>query len=257
MKTIVFCNQKGGVGKTASAINTAAALVNAGKAVLLIDTDPQGNATTSAGIRPQPESLTLYELLKGQTPAAATIQRTSGNYDIIPSDIRLSGADIELSALPGRDLLLKEALEPIQSNYDYCIIDAPPALSVVTLNDLTAADEAIITLKAEFLALYGVAQLRDTITLIQRRTNPDLEICGILLTFYDKRRTLDNQTRDAAEEAFPGKVFNTTISQAVAIAEAPAFGKDIFQYAPGSKAAKQYEQLTKEILERTGDNGNI
>jgi len=244
MKILTFTNQKGGTGKTTSAVSVGAGLSQKGYKVLMIDLDPQGNATTAAGITPDEKEPTVYEVLKGTATAADAIRTTAGGYDLIPTDIRQSGADIELASAAGRDFILAEALETVKDRYDYAIIDSPPSLSVVTLMGLTAADGVIVTLKADYLALNGVAQLKDTIDLVKKRLNPRLEVTGVLITFYDDRKNLDR-------EGFPGKVFKTRINQAVALAEAPAAGADIFHYKPGSKPAKQYEEVVKEIIKRT------
>lgn len=251
MKILTIMNQKGGTAKSTSALSIGAGLTRKGYKVLLIDTDPQGNATTAAGIIPDEKDPTVYEILKGTAKAADAIRTTAGGYDIMPTDIRQSGADIELASAPGRDFILLEALNEIKDRYDYAIIDSPPNLSVITLMGLTAADGIVITLKADYLALNGVAQLKDTIDLVRRRLNPRLEVTGVLLTFYDNRKNLDQAIAAQAEEGFPGKVFKTRISQAVALAEAPATGRDIFQYKPGSKPAKQYEEVVDEIIART------
>lgn len=250
MKTLIFTNQKGGTGKTTSALSVAAGLYRKGYKVLIVDTDPQGHATKWAGIIPDEKEPTVYEVLKGKAAAADAIQTTAGGYDIIPTDIRESGADIELASATERDFILAEALEEVKDRYDFTIIDSPPNLSIVTVMGLSAADDIIITLKADYLALDGVAQLKDTIDLIKRRLNPRLEVAGVLLTFYNNRQNLDKQIAAHAEEGFPGKVLETRISQAVALAEAPAAKRDIFQYAPNSKPAKQYEEVVNEILER-------
>lgn len=251
MITLTFTNQKGGVGKSTSAVSVAAALTRKGYRVLLVDLDPQGNATTAAGITPDEDDATVYEVLKGTAKASDAIRTAPGGYDLFPTDIRQSGADIELASAPGRDFILREALDAVKDRYDFTIIDNPPSLSIVTLMGLTAADGVVIALKADYLALNGVAQLKDTIDLVKRRLNPDLEITGVLLTFYDDRKNLDRQIAAQAEEGFPGKVFSTRISAAVALAEAPAAGLDIFQYKPGSKAAEQYAALTEEVIART------
>lgn len=250
MKTLIFSNQKGGTGKTTSALSVAAGLSRKGYKVLLVDTDPQGNASTAAGQIPDEKDATIYEVLKGTAKAADAIRPTAGGYDIIPTDIRQSGADIELASAPGRDYILKEALEDVKGRYKYIIVDSPPNLGIITLMGFTAADGVIITLKADYLALNGVAQLKDTITLVRKRLNPKIDITGVLLTFYDDRKNLDREIAAQATEGFPGKVFNARIKQAVALAEAPAAGKDIFLYRPESNAAKQYEELTEEILKR-------
>ena len=251
MKKIAFINQKGGVGKTTSALNVGAALARDGYKVLLIDIDPQGNLTTSAGLVELAEDEpTVYEVLKGSDINKA-VKTKKGAYDILPTDIRLSGADIELSAVAGRDYILKEAIEALNKQYDYILIDCPPSLSVITLMGLTAADGVIIPVQAQYLALKGMAQLLNTINLVKRRMNPGLEITGVLLTMYDNRKNLDREVLENVKKAFPSKVFNTTISNSVTLAEAPAFGKDIYEYKPDSKSAQQYEQLTDEIIQST------
>lgn len=248
MKKIAFINQKGGTGKTTSTLNVGAALARDGYKVLLIDIDPQGNLTTSAGLVELLENEpTVYEVLKGQDINKA-IKQKKGAYDILPTDIRLSGADIELSAVAGRDYILKEAIEALEIEYDYILIDCPPSLSVITLMGLTAADSVIIPVQAQYLALKGMAQLIDTINLVKKRMNPGLEIAGVLLTMYDSRKNLDREILENVTAAFPNKVFNTTINNNVALAEAPAFGMDIYEYKPDSKGAQQYEQLTDEII---------
>lgn len=251
MISLIFTNQKGGTGKTTSALSVGAGLARHGYKVLLIDLDPQGNATTAAGITPDEKDATIYEVLKGSAKASDAIRTAPGGYDVLPTDIRQSGADIELATAPGRDFILREALEEVSANYDYAIIDSPPSLSIITLMGLTAANGVIVTLKADYLALNGVAQLKDTINIVKKRLNPGLEVTGLLLTFYDDRKTLARQVATQAEEGFPGKVFTTRISEGVALAEAPAAGQDIFCYKPASKSATQYNELTKEVIRRT------
>lgn len=252
MITLTFTNQKGGTGKTTSAVSVAAGLARHGYKVLLVDADPQGHASISSGIIPDEKDRTIYEVLTGRARISAAIRKTANGYDLIPTDIRESGADIELANEKHRDFILADALDTIKEKYDYAIIDSPPNLSVITLMALTAADGVVITVKADYLALNGVAQLRDTIEIVKKRMNPQLEITGVLLTFYDNRKTLDKQIAEFLEEGFPGKVFDTRISQAVALAEAPAVGVNIFDYKPGSKPALQYESVVNEILKRKG-----
>lgn len=251
MKTLIFTNQKGGTAKTTSVVSVGAGLARKGYKVLIIDIDPQGDTTTATGIIPDEKDPTTYEILKGTATATEAIRTAPGGYDVLPTDIRQSGVDIELAGAAGRDYILKDALEEIQDRYDYAVIDSPPSLSITTLMGLTAADGVIITLKADYLALKGVSQLKDTINLVKKRLNHDLEITGVLMTLYNDRQNLDKQIEAQAEEGFPGKVFNTRISQAVALAEAPAAGRDIFQYKPNSKTAKQYDEVVNEIIERT------
>ena len=242
-------NQKGGVGKTATALSVGASLALKGRKVLLIDTDPQGSLTTSAGVELGDNEPTVYEVLQGTASINDAIKH-AGGYDVIPADINLSGADITLASVAGRAFLLKDALADLETAYDYLIIDCPSSLSVLTLMNLTASNSVIIPVQATYLALKGMAQLLDTIKLVQRRLNPELTILGAVVTMYDRRKNLDNEILENIRETFPGNTFNTTISSNVALAEAPAFGKDIYSYKPASKGATQYEELTNEIIER-------
>lgn len=249
MRVIALVNQKGGVGKTATALSVGAALAREKRRVLIVDSDPQGSLTTSAGVEVENDSATLYEVLKGTATAKEAIVN-AGGYDILPTDIRLSGADIELASVAGRDFLLKEAIDELDGGYDYVFIDCPPSLSVITLMGLTAADSVIIPVQATYLSLKGMAQLLDTIQLVKKRLNPKLDILGAVVTMYDYRKNLDKEVLDSIREAFPGKVFKTTISSNVTLAEAPAFGKDIYKYRPYCKGALQYNRLTEEIIAR-------
>lgn len=236
-------------------MNVAAGLHLKGYRTLLVDLDPQGNATTASGVTPDESDPTIYEILKGSATAADAILTTPNGYDLIPTDIREAGVEIEIAAAPGRDYLLKEALNTIADRYDYAMLDAPPSLSVVTLTGLTAADGEIITLKADYLALKGVAQLMNTTDIVRRRLNPDLTITGVLITFYSPRRNLDRQILEQAGAAFPGKVFDTKIATAVALGEAPGAGMSIYayekEYRKGREAVAQYDDLTDEIITRT------
>lgn len=250
MQIIAFVNQKGGVGKTTTTLNVGAGLANTGKRVLLIDTDPQGNLTISAGINIKQDMPTIYEVLKDKATLEQATQRTD-KYSVVPADIMLSGADIELSNIPGRELLLKEAIEQVAPDtYDYVLIDCPPSLSLITIMALTAANSVIVPVQSHYLALNGIAQLTETMQLIKKRMNPQLVLGGVVATQYDNRLLLHKEVLESLQEAFPGKVFNTTISNSVALAEAPSYGKDIFQYKPTSKAAKQYAALADEIMKR-------
>lgn len=251
MKTLIFTNQKGGTGKTTTALSVAAGLSRKGFRVLLVDLDPQGNATTAAGIYPMESDTTIYEVMKGEAEPADAIRKAPGGYDVMITDIRQSGADIELATAPGRDFILKTALADLADRYDFAILDSPPNLSIITLMGLAAADGVIIVLKSDYLALNGVSQLVNTINLVKKRLNPRINITGVLLTFYDGRKILARQIADYAEEAFPGLLFNTRIAAGVALEEAPATGQDIFTYKPTSKAAAQYAALTDEIISRT------
>jgi len=248
-KIIALVNQKGGTGKTTSTINIAAGLSNKGFKVLAIDLDPQGSLTASLGVDTYNSPNTIYEALNGQIKAQDCIIKK--NFDIMPSDIRLSGAEIELSSTPGRETILKEVLDPVSNNYDYILIDCPPSLTLLTLNGLVAAKEIYITLQPEYLALLGMSQLIKTIETVKKRLNPSLEVTGIIITMYDSRKILNKEVIENVETYFKGKLFNTRIRNNVALAEAPAQGLDIFSYKPGSNGAEDYNNLVNEILQRS------
>ena len=250
MKVISFVNQKGGVAKTTSCVNIGASLADQGKNVLLVDLDAQGSLTTSTGLREiGADELTTYEVLKGADIKEAT-RTLSNGLSVLPTDIRLSGAEIELSSVPGREFLLREALSELESVFDYVLIDCPPSLGVLTLIALTASDGVIVPVKADYLALKGMSQLVDVINVVKRRMNPGLEIVGVIATFFNSRRNLDQQIVDQIETFFPGKLFETKISQNTALAEAPSQGKNIFEYDSRSKGAQQYKTLAEELIER-------
>lgn len=250
MKVISFVNQKGGVAKTTSCVNIGASLADQGKTVLLIDLDAQGSLSTSTGLREiGADELTTYEVLKGADIKEAT-RTLSESLSVLPTDIRLSGAEIELSSVPGREFLLREALSEFESVFDYVLIDCPPSLGVLTLIALTASDGVIVPVKADYLALKGMSQLVDVINVVKRRMNPGLEIVGVIATFFNSRRNLDQQIVDQIETFFPGKLFETKISQNTALAEAPSQGKNIFEYDSRSKGAQQYRTLAEELIER-------
>lgn len=249
MKIISFCNQKGGVGKTTTALNVGAALALKGYKILIIDLDAQGSLTTSAGVNIEDNDPTIYEVLKGVKNINEAIIHKA-NYDILPADIRFSAAELELSNVPGREKLLKEAIDDLKTAYDYILIDCAPSLSVITLMGLTACSKVIIPVQAHFLALNGMAALIDTIKLVKKRMNDNLEIGGVVLTMYDNRRLLAREVKESIETAYKDKLFNTRISNNTSLAEAPASGKDIYEYAPKSKGAETYIALTDEIIER-------
>lgn len=247
-RIIALVNQKGGVGKTTSAINIGAGLHRAGKRVLLVDLDPQGNLTVSVGIQADPLKNTMLEVLNGDCTAADAI--INRGYDVLPADIRLSGAELGLSAVPGREMLLKEALELIADRYEYIFIDCPPSLGLITLNGLTAANELFIPLQAEFLALNGISQLLTTIQAVKKRLNPQLGIAGIIVTMYDRRKKLNKEVSEIIQKHFGDNTFKTMIRDNIAIAEAPSHGLDIFEYKSDSYGAEDYAALTDEILRR-------
>lgn len=250
MRVISFVNQKGGVAKTTSCVNIGASLADQGRRVLLVDLDAQGSLSTSTGLKEiGADELTVYEVLKGADIKEAT-RTLSESLSVLPTDIRLSGAEIELSSVPGREFLLREALTAFDGAFDYVLIDCPPSLGVLTLIALTASDGVIVPVKADYLALKGMSQLVDVISVVKRRMNPGLEIVGVIATFFNSRRNLDQQIVDQIETFFPGKLFETKISQNTALAEAPAIGTNIFDYDSKSKGAQQYRTLAEELIER-------
>jgi chromosome partitioning protein len=244
-RIIAIVNQKGGVGKTTSTINIGAGLASKEKNVLLIDLDPQASLTTALGVKGATPS--IYEVLRGECKMDETII-SHGNYNIIPSGIDLSGAELELSGIAGRECIMKEVLEPITNKYDYILLDCPPSLSLLTLNALVAAREIFIALQTEFLAMKGMTQLLSTVELVHKRLNHSLIIGGIIATHYDARKGLHKEVLETIREHFKDKVFKTNIRATVALAEASSFGKDIFEYKPKSNGALDYFNLVKEIL---------
>ena len=246
-KVIAFSNHKGGVEKTCSAVNVGAGLARAGKKTLLIDIDPQGNLTTALGIQ-NPER-TIYGALRGNHKLEAT--SAGDRLDVVPADIDLSAAELELSGEAGREYILRELLEEVKPRYDYILIDCPPSLGLLTINALTAAKWLLIPLQAEFLAMKGITKLVEIVDKIRARLNKDLTLAGVFMTQYDSRKTLNKRVLETAEARFPGKVLKATIRNNVAIAEAPAAGQDIFRYAPSSNGAEDYGALVKEIIKKT------
>lgn len=243
-KVIAFCNQKGGVGKTTTCFNVGAALSLCGLNVLFVDGDPQGDLSTMSGFKNlDEETVTLYDVLHGADIKSA-IQKKE-NYSIIPSDEDLSLGEIDLVKKPRT--ILKDALESVKGQYDYILIDCPPSLNVLTLDALTATDEIVIPVQAQYLPLKGTARLKETIEKIHSSLNPGLKIGGIVITFYNPRRNLDQQVKESLESAFGAKVFETFITHNTKVAEAPSYGQSIFEYAPQSKGAEQYKLLAREI----------
>ncbi|MBA5247635.1 ParA family protein [Marnyiella aurantia] len=246
-KIIGIANQKGGVGKTTTAVNLAAALGVLEKKVLLIDADPQANATSGLGV--EEVKFSTYNLLDHSSDAKKCIQRTSSpNLDIIPSHIDLVAAEIELVDRDQREYMLKDALAQIQADYDYIVIDCAPSLGLITINALTAADSVIIPIQCEYFALEGLGKLLNTVKNVQKIHNKDLDIEGLLLTMYDSRLRLSNQVVEEVNSHFPEMVFETIISRNVRLSEAPSFGESILNYDAESKGAIQYLQLAEEVL---------
>ena len=243
---ISLLNHKGGVGKTTSAVNIGAGLVELGKKVLLVDLDPQANLSLSLGAPRVKE--TIYEALRGETELVPITVKP--NLDIVISTLDLSGAEMELINEAGREFLLRELFEPVVEEYDYIIIDCPPSLGLLTLNALTSSHSVIIPLQTEFLAIQGLAKIIQVIDKVRFRLNKKLKIGGVIATMYDSRKVLNRDVVETIDRHFGDKVFNTKIRNNVALAEAPAQRKDIFTYSPSSPGAKDYLALSKEIIER-------
>ncbi|MCX7983848.1 MAG: AAA family ATPase [Bacteroidetes bacterium] len=248
-KIIVIANQKGGVGKTTTAINLAASLAAAEKRILLIDNDPQANSTSGVG-SVGPKGKTTYEVLIGETSADEAIQPTQMPFlFLIPSNINLVGAEVELIDRAGREHLLSTAIQTVRKKFDFVIIDCPPSLGLLTLNALTAADSVLIPVQCEYFALEGLGQLFNTINRVKRELNPKLDIEGVLLTMYDARLKLSNQIVDEVKKYFGKKVFNTIIARNIRLSEAPSFGKPIILYDAICAGTRHYMELAREILQ--------
>ncbi|NLW40099.1 MAG: AAA family ATPase [Tissierellia bacterium] len=248
-RTISIFNQKGGVGKTTTVINLAAALGKLGKKILIVDADPQGNATSGLGIDKNSLELSLYDGLINGVDLKKIVRKTSAeNVDIIPSNVELAGAEIELIEIENRELSLKKALTAIEDEYDIVFVDCPPSLGLLSLNGLSASHSVIVPIQCEYYALEGVSQLVDTISLVKKSLNPDLEIEGVVLSMFDGRTNLSIQVVEEVKEYFKGKVYTSIIPRNVRLAEAPSYGLSVIDYDPKSKGAEAYTELAEEFL---------
>lgn len=251
---IALANQKGGVGKTTTAINLGAGLAKKGQKVLLIDLDAQGNATSGLGIRKSAIKEDIYDVLVNETPVEDVIIKTdTKNLDLIPATIQLSGAEIELTSQMAREKRLSDAILPVVDDYDYTLIDCPPSLGLLTINAFTTCDSILIPVQSEYYALEGLSQLMNTVHLVQKHFNPDLYIEGVLLTMFDSRTNLGNQVVEEVRKFFKEKVYHTIIPRSVRLSEAPSHGMSIIEYDPNSKGAWKYKELTKEVLLAHGE----
>jgi chromosome partitioning protein len=253
---LAVANQKGGVGKTTTAINLGAALAEAGRRTLLVDLDPQANATSGIGAQKQQIDRSIYEALLGQYSLADTSRpTTTAGLDLVPAAIRLAGAEIEMVGLIAREQRLRRILEPVRRAYEVILIDCPPSLGLLTVNALTAADGILVPIQCEYLALEALGQLTSTMDLIRDNLNPRLRLTGIAMTMFDARTNLSTQVVEQVRAHFPSEIFATIIPRSVRLSEAPSYGQTILQYDPSSRGAVAYRQLAQELLERLTDGG--
>jgi len=250
---IAVANQKGGVGKTTTTVNLAGELASRGARILLIDCDPQGNATTSLGVDKRNLALTTYDVLMDSAEVREAIVPTGrSNYDLMPASEHLAGAMVELATVENREWRLASVLKEVQGTYDRIFIDCPPSLGLLTLNALCAAGSVLIPLQCEYLALEGLAQLKGTIDLVQQQLNPRLAILGVVMTMYDGRTNLAQQVVEEVRRYFPHRIFNTLIPRSVRVSEAPSYGQLLFEYDPQNRAAQAYKLLADEVIRRVG-----
>lgn len=255
-KVISIANQKGGVGKTTTAVNFSTILAKRGKKVLMIDTDPQGNATSGLGIDKN-VNFSVYDVIINDVEIENTVQKTMvKNLEVCPSNIDLAGAEVELVSMEAREYRLKEKIDSQKDKYDYIIIDCPPSLGLITLNAFTASDSVLIPVQCEYYALEGLGQLLNTINLVKQHLNENLEIEGALLTMFDARTNLSNQVVKEVNRYFENKVYKTVIPRNVRLSEAPSYGMPISVYDPRSKGAKSYDKFVKEFLKKNDNKKN-
>ncbi len=248
---ISVVNQKGGVGKTTTAVNLAAALSEVGKFVLLVDLDPQGNATSGLGLKGAELEHGLYHALVGERRLHDVVKNTAhAGLRLVPATPDLAGANVELVNVEGRETKLSDLLTEVSHAYDYVLIDCPPSLGILTLNGLVAADQILIPVQAEYYALEGLGQLLKTVELVQNNLKPSIQVLGAVLTMFDSRTRLSEEVMQELYKYFPNNIFRSVIPRAVRLAEAPSFGQSIFHYEPSGKGAKAYERLARELLDR-------
>ena len=256
-RIIAIANQKGGVGKTTTAVNLSAIVAKKGRKVMLIDADPQGNATSGLGIDKEFDE-TLYDVLVNEVDIKTTLQDTCvKTLKVCPSNMDLAGAEVELVSQMSREFRMKEKIDPIKDEYDYIIIDCPPSLGLITLNSFTAADSVLIPVQCEYYALEGLGQLLNTINLVKKHLNKNLEIEGAVLTMYDMRTNLSNQVVKEVKRYFDDKVYKTVIPRNIKLSEAPSFGMPIGLYDPKSKGARAYEKLAREVMKANEDRNKV
>ena len=250
-KIISVVNQKGGVGKTTTAVNLTAGLGKAGKRVLLVDIDPQGNSTSGLGVNKRGLQKSSYDVLIGGAAIADTVIKTEfENVSIVPANMDLAGAEIEMIEIDRRELVLKRALSLVRADYDYILLDCPPSLGLITLNALTASDTVLVPIQCEYYALEGLSQLMSTVRLIKQRYNPQLELDGVLLTMFDGRLNLTQQVVGEVKKFFPNKVYSTFIPRTVRLSEAPSYGQPIQYFDRNNKGAIAYDKLAQEIINK-------